>query len=80
MFSPDSDYDMEDETIQARLLPSAEQTLNRLEAARGLADHQGANRGVSEWLDGAKTQPVDSGPLPLLSVSSYRHLYHDGFY
>lgn len=55
MFSPDSDYEMEDETIQARLLRSAEQTLDRLEAAHELADHQGANRVVYEWLDEVET-------------------------
>ncbi|EUC47197.1 hypothetical protein COCMIDRAFT_24822 [Bipolaris oryzae ATCC 44560] len=70
MFSPDLDYEMEDETIQERLLPSAEQILGQLKAARELADHQGANQGVYEWLGGVETQPVDSGPLPLLSYRS----------
>lgn len=80
MFSPDSDYEMEDETIQTQLLRSVEQTFDRMEAARELADHQGANRGVYEWLDRVEPQPVDSGPLPLLLVSSYRQLYHDDVY
>ncbi|XP_014559941.1 hypothetical protein COCVIDRAFT_90520 [Bipolaris victoriae FI3] len=66
MFSPDSDYEVEEETIQARLLPSAEQTLDQLEATRELADHQGANRGVFKWLDGVETQPVGYGSHQLL--------------
>lgn len=80
MFSPDSDYEVEEETIQARLLPSAEQTLDQLEAARELADHQGANRGVLKWLDGVETQPVGYGSHQLLLVSSYRQLYQEDVY
>ena len=64
MSDEDTDYEMEYEALQARLLPFADHMLAQLEDARMLANHQRADRDLNEWLD-EPTQHPDTTLLAL---------------